>query len=186
MTTHSHTWIRKRIGGIEFTRRRFALIWSMYVQRPRLRSNFQCVSSSISVKRFHELSYQSKASALLKSEDHQEVHGFQTKRCRHTLNFTRSESDYLRRLFTLHSDRKRWVLENALNYCPVSCDVHLTSGTLISSLRLLYDRLIVFFDRPVFRDVGFLIFQVRQINSEICWPRQERLLRDFLDKKSET
>ena len=75
MTTHSHTWFRKRIGGIEFTRRRFALIWSMYVQRPRLRSNFQCVSSRISVKRFHELSYQSKASALLKSDDHQEVHG---------------------------------------------------------------------------------------------------------------
>ena len=35
MTKHSYTLFRKRIGDIEFTRRRFALILSMYVQYPR-------------------------------------------------------------------------------------------------------------------------------------------------------
>ena len=68
MTTHSHTWFRKRIGGIEFTRRRFALILSTSVQHPRAGVT-PSVSSRISAKRFNELSCQSKASALFKSDD---------------------------------------------------------------------------------------------------------------------
>ena len=60
------------------------------------------------------------------------------------IEFCKFGVDYLRRLFKLISAWKRWVLVNALNYCPVSCDVHLTSGTLIRSLRRLYDRLIVY------------------------------------------
>ena len=122
------------------------------------RSSFQCVSSRISLKRFNELSCQSKAFRAFQIRwSHQEVHEFQTKRCRHILNFTISESDYLRRVFTLHSNRKRWVLENALNYCPVPCDVHLTSGTLIRSLRLLYDRLISMLRRLYFASLRFAL-----------------------------
>ena len=144
MTTHSDTWFRKRIGGIDFTRRRFAFILSMYVQHPR-----PGVASSVCHrvylwKDFTNCRVVKSIRAFQIRWSHQEVHDFQTKRCRHILNFTTSESGYLRRVFTLHSDRKRWVMENALNYCPVSCDVHLTSGTPIRSLRLLYDRLIVY------------------------------------------
>ena len=69
VTKHTDTQVRKRFGRIEFTRRRCTFISSKSVQHTRLRSNFQWMSSRISLRRSIGLSCQSKVSALLKSGD---------------------------------------------------------------------------------------------------------------------
>ena len=88
------------------------------------------------------------------------------------------------------STRKRWVLINALNYCPVSFDVYLTSGSLIRSLRHLYDRLIVYaigqssviFSVQSSKHVKYIsksIATSRKFATRLLWDEKRNLIIDF-------
>ena len=88
------------------------------------------------------------------------------------------------------STRKRWVLINALNYCPVSCDVYLTSGPLIRSLRHLCDRLIVYaigqssviFTVQSSKHVKYIsksIVTSRKFVTRLLWDEKRNLIIDF-------
>ena len=116
---------------------------------------------------------------------HQEVHGFPDKSMSTRIDFAKSESDYLGRLFKLSSPRKRWVLGKLGIAVLYLVTYTLTSGTLIRSLRFLYDSLIVY---AIVQSQGCCCsaFQVRQNKFENLMLREESLLRDFLHKKSET
>ena len=186
MIKHADTRFRKRIGDIEITRRRFTLILSMSVQHPRLRSNFQCVSSRISLKRFNELSYQSKVLALFKSDD----------LIKRSMISRQSDVD------------THWILHYR---SPIICDDFSSSSALenveywwtlwITVLYLMTytwrlehwsDRDdICMTDRSCMRSIslqGCLLFSLPSTSNkfENLSLRQESLLRDFLFKKSET
>ena len=150
------------------------------------RSSFQCVSSRISVKRFNELSCQSKVSALFKSDDLIKRFMISKQSDVDTYWILQHRSPII-----CDESSRSTVIENVESWRRfelLSCtlwrilDVWDTDQIVTTSVWQT-DRV---YDRTVFRDVYFLAFQVRQINSEFCWPRQERLFRDFLDKKSET
>ena len=186
MTTHSDTWFRKRIGGIDFTRRRFALILSMYVQYPR-----PGVASSVC----HRVYLWIDLTNCRVSQKHSRFSN-QMISSRGWWFPNKAMSTHIEfynigvRLFatSLHAPQWSKTLSLGERFELLSCtlwrilDVWDTDQFVTTSAWQT-DRV---YDRTVFKDVYFLAFQVRQINSEFCWPRQERLLRDFLDKKSET
>ena len=183
MTKQTDTRFRKRIGDIESTRRRMIVFLSMSVQHPRSISNFQCVSSRIFLTRSNGLSCHSKSIRAFQIRwSHQETHDFETRRCRYTLNVTKSLSDYLRRLQhskTLSLDQRfellsciLWRLLDVWTTWSDRYDICVTDWSCMRSVSLQWYFL---FSLPrtsnIFRNLSL---------------RQESFLRDFFETKSET
>ena len=161
MTTHSDTWFRKRIGGIEFTRRRFALILSMYVQHPR-----PGATSSV----YHRVYLWKDLTNCRVSQKHPRFSN-QMISSRGSRVSNKAMSTHIEfynigvRLFatSLHAPQWSKTLSLGERFELLSCTLWRTldvwdTDQIVTTSVWQTDRV---YDRPVFRDVCFLVFQVR-------------------------
>ena len=115
VTKHSDTQFRKKIRTCRIHKEKiYVYLVKVRTVRTSQEQLAVCVIAYIFEKIQRTVMSIKSIRALQIRWSHQVVHGFQTRRCRHTWDFVRSESEHWRRLLKLYTARKSCVLADAL------------------------------------------------------------------------